>query len=221
MERVWAAVTDPEQLRGWIAAGGAVLEPRVGGRFEVRMTPDEKETAWGTVLAFEPPRLLEVEWRYEGEDESVLRIELESRGEATLLVLDHRLLQARQAPDTGRAGTPTSTRSATSSPIGPSGTGTSASRRGSRTTGRRRRRPSRRRRAARRLRLARAAPLRPPRAPVVARSRSGRRRRQAHATGNTPPAAAPASYASHMSTKASVHGPSKRSSGFHRATARS
>ena len=101
MERVWAAVTDPEQLRGWLAAGGAVLEPRVGGRFEVRMTPEEKETAWGTVLAFEPPRLLEVEWRYEGEDESVLRIELESRGEATLLVLDHRLLQARQAPGYG------------------------------------------------------------------------------------------------------------------------
>ena len=66
-----------------------------------RMTPDEKETAWGTVLAFEPPRLLEVEWRYEGEDESILRIELEPRGEATLLVLDHRLLQAGQAPGYG------------------------------------------------------------------------------------------------------------------------
>jgi len=101
VERVWAAVTDPEQLRLWLAAGGAVLEPRVGGRFEVRMTPDEKETAWGTVLAFEPPRLLEVEWRFEGEDESVLRIELEPRGEATLLVLDHRLLQAGQAPGYG------------------------------------------------------------------------------------------------------------------------
>lgn len=99
--RVWAAVTEPEQLRGWLAVGGAVLEPRVGGRFEVRMTPGEKETARGTVLAFEPPRLLEVEWRYEGEDESVLRIELEPRGESTLLVLDHRLLQAAQAPGYG------------------------------------------------------------------------------------------------------------------------
>lgn len=101
VERVWAAVTEPEQLRGWLAAGGAVLEPRVGGRFEVRMTPGEKETAWGTVLAFEPPRLLEVEWRYEGEDESVLRIELEACGEQTLLVLDHRLLQRSQAPGYG------------------------------------------------------------------------------------------------------------------------
>lgn len=101
VERVWAAVTEPEQLRGWLAVGGAVLEPRVGGRFEVRMTPGEDETAWGTVLAFQPPRLLEVEWRYEGEDESVLRIELEPLGDSTLLVLDHRLLQTAQAPGYG------------------------------------------------------------------------------------------------------------------------
>jgi uncharacterized protein YndB with AHSA1/START domain len=100
-ERVWAAVTEPEQLRAWLAVGGAVLEPRVGGRFEVRMTSDDEETAWGTVLAFDPPRLLEVEWRYEGEDESVLRIELEPRGGGTLLVLDHRLLQAGQAAGYG------------------------------------------------------------------------------------------------------------------------
>ena len=97
VEAVWAAVTEPEQLRGWLAAGGAVLEPRVGGRFEVRMTAGGEASAWGRVLSFEPPRLLEVEWHYAGEDESVLRIELEPRGERTLLVLDHRLLQAAQA----------------------------------------------------------------------------------------------------------------------------
>jgi uncharacterized protein YndB with AHSA1/START domain len=101
VERVWAAVTEPEQLCGWLAVGGAVLEPRVGGRFEVRMKPGDEATAWGAVLAFEPPRLLEVEWRHEGEDESVLRIELERRGDGTLLVLDHRLLQARQAAGFG------------------------------------------------------------------------------------------------------------------------
>jgi uncharacterized protein YndB with AHSA1/START domain len=101
VENVWAALTEPEQLRRWLAVGGAVLEPQAGGRFEVRMTPDEKETAWGTVLAFEPPRLLEVEWHYEGEEESVLRIELEPRGARTLLVLDHRLLQASQAAGYG------------------------------------------------------------------------------------------------------------------------
>ena len=45
--------------------------------------------------------MLEVEWRYEGEDESVLRIELAPRGDGTLLVLDHRLLQSRQAAGYG------------------------------------------------------------------------------------------------------------------------
>jgi uncharacterized protein YndB with AHSA1/START domain len=97
VEEVWAALTEPDRLRGWLAAGGAVLEPWTGGRFEVRMTPGEAETAWGTVLAFAPPRLLEVEWHYEGEDESVLRIELQPRGSRTLLVLDHRRLQSTQA----------------------------------------------------------------------------------------------------------------------------
>jgi uncharacterized protein YndB with AHSA1/START domain len=98
---VWAAVTEPERLRGWLAVGGAVLEPRIGGRFELRMTRAEEPTAWGTVLTFDPPVLLEVEWRYEGEDESVVRIELEPRGERTLLVLEHRLLQAAQAAGYG------------------------------------------------------------------------------------------------------------------------
>jgi uncharacterized protein YndB with AHSA1/START domain len=101
VEDVWSAVTDPERLRRWLAAGGAVLEPRVGGRFELWMSPGAGETVWGTVLAIEPPRLLEVEWRYEGEDESVLRIELEPRGERTLLVLDHRRLQEGQAAGYG------------------------------------------------------------------------------------------------------------------------
>ena len=101
VEEVWAAVTEPVQLRGWLAVGGAELEPRVGGRFALRMAPDGDETAWGAVLAFEPPRLLEVEWHYEGEDQSVLRIELQPQGERTLLVLDHRLLQAGQAAGYG------------------------------------------------------------------------------------------------------------------------
>jgi len=65
------------------------------------MAPDGDEAAWGAVLAFEPPRLLEVEWHYEGEDQSVLRIELQPQGERTLLVLDHRLLQAGQAAGYG------------------------------------------------------------------------------------------------------------------------
>ena len=101
VDEVWSAVSEPDQLRGWLATGGAILEQQVGGRFELRMTPTGEATAWGTVLAFDAPRLLEVEWRYEGEDESVLRIELEPRGERTLLVLDHRRLQSSQAAGYG------------------------------------------------------------------------------------------------------------------------
>ena len=33
VETVWAALTEPEQLAHWF--GGLVLEPRVGGKFEI------------------------------------------------------------------------------------------------------------------------------------------------------------------------------------------
>jgi uncharacterized protein YndB with AHSA1/START domain len=94
-EEVWAALTEPESLTRWLAPHGAVLEPN--GRFELRMSDAEKADVWGAVRVFDPPRTLELEWRYEGEDDSVLRIELEPRGQETLLVLDHRLLRADQA----------------------------------------------------------------------------------------------------------------------------
>ena len=39
----------------------AIIEPRVGGRYYERAS-DGRETAWGTVLAYDPPRHLLVSW---------------------------------------------------------------------------------------------------------------------------------------------------------------
>jgi uncharacterized protein YndB with AHSA1/START domain len=97
-EELWSAVTEPERLRRWLAPGGATLEPRSGGRFELAMADDGTTTVHGRVLRFEPPRTLEVEWRYEGEHESILTIELSPQPDGTRLVLDHRLLHEDQAP---------------------------------------------------------------------------------------------------------------------------
>jgi len=81
---VWAALTEPERLARWLAP--AEIEPRAGGRLRIDFGND---VVTGDVLRFEPPALLEVEWRFAGEDESVLRFELAADGDGTLLVLEH------------------------------------------------------------------------------------------------------------------------------------
>src|SRR5579884_2974416 len=64
----------------------AEIEPRAGGRLRIDFGND---VVTGDVLRFEPPALLEVEWRFAGEDESALRFELAADGDGTLLVLEH------------------------------------------------------------------------------------------------------------------------------------
>lgn len=95
-EELWAALTEPEQLRGWLGEA-RIFEPRVGGRVGLQLGEGEEQAVGGTVLACEPQRLLEYEWRWPGEHESVLRLELRADGDGTLLVLDHRLLPATAA----------------------------------------------------------------------------------------------------------------------------
>jgi uncharacterized protein YndB with AHSA1/START domain len=89
-EELWAALTDPEQLRGWL--GDADVDLRVGGRIVIRFGDSDEEIASGTIHELDPPRLLEYDWTFLGESDSVLRLELEPRGDGTLLTLDHRRL---------------------------------------------------------------------------------------------------------------------------------
>lgn len=87
IEEVWAALTEPGQLRGWLAET-PMFEARPGGRVVIRF--DEDDVCEATVLRIEPPRLLELEWRFPGEPLSHLRFELWAEPDSTLLVLDHR-----------------------------------------------------------------------------------------------------------------------------------
>jgi uncharacterized protein YndB with AHSA1/START domain len=89
-DELWAALTEPEQLRGWL--GDADVDLRVGGRIVIRFGNGDEEVASGTIRELEPPRLLEYDWTFLGESDSVLRLELEPRGSGTLLILDHRRL---------------------------------------------------------------------------------------------------------------------------------
>ncbi|MET9018541.1 SRPBCC family protein [Actinopolymorpha sp. NPDC004070] len=85
-ERVWAALTEPDQLREWAPfvpdrdlglAGDATLTMVDGA------TTDDVAS---TVLRAEPPRLLEYTWGFD-----LLRWELAAQGAGTLLTLRHRV----------------------------------------------------------------------------------------------------------------------------------
>jgi uncharacterized protein YndB with AHSA1/START domain len=95
-EELWAALTEADRLRGWLAE--ATIEPRVGGRVVFRWS--DSEVAEGDVRVFDPPSTLELVWSEHGHD-TVLRFQLEPRDGGTLLVLDHRQLLPESAAGFG------------------------------------------------------------------------------------------------------------------------
>ena len=89
-EELWSALTEPDRLRRWLA-DVAELDLRVGGRFLLRwQESDGTQETDGTILALDPGRLIELNWTYPGEPDSVARFELRPDGDGTILVLDHR-----------------------------------------------------------------------------------------------------------------------------------
>jgi uncharacterized protein YndB with AHSA1/START domain len=91
-ERVWEALTNPEDVRQWMAAERVVLEGRVGGRFELQGIVNGQ----GRVLAWDPPRLLEHEFHLVtptgGKDGGVVTYELRAAGTDTHLTMTFRSL---------------------------------------------------------------------------------------------------------------------------------
>ena len=67
------------------------LEPRVGGRVFERAA-DGKETLWGTVLAYDPPRRLAFSWIVGGlapEEAQMVEISFTPEGDGTRVELSH------------------------------------------------------------------------------------------------------------------------------------
>jgi len=98
-ERVWDALTQPEQMAVWLGQGDIDLDLVQGGKFEVRTTgPPELVDAiireagedalvqHNTVLRVEPPSVFEHTF---GDPDSVVRWELTPDGDSTLLRLAH------------------------------------------------------------------------------------------------------------------------------------
>ncbi|MUM19041.1 SRPBCC family protein [Mycobacterium sp. CBMA271] len=110
VQTVWSAIADPEQRRAWI--GETTLETHTGGHFEMVPSgpplPPEAKRVTGRVLVWEPPHVLEHEWKQAILDEplaqrgsepahSVVRYELSADGDGTLLRFTHRGLSVQHA----------------------------------------------------------------------------------------------------------------------------
>jgi uncharacterized protein YndB with AHSA1/START domain len=83
IERVWAAISEPAELRHWFPAHVAI-EARVGGGVEFSGDP-YAETYQGVVLAFDPPRRLAFTW---GDDELHLDLAETEDGRCRLVLID-------------------------------------------------------------------------------------------------------------------------------------
>jgi uncharacterized protein len=95
-EELWRALTDPEQLRGWLGhASRWTLVPE--GEYQL----DVGGPTRGSFRSVEEGRLLELTWQYGDEPESLVRFEIVPRDPGCLLVLDHRRLDRSQAAGYG------------------------------------------------------------------------------------------------------------------------
>lgn len=94
-EKVFEAISDPEQLDRYISHG-AKVDLKVGGDYSFGWDPGGPQK----VLEVEPAKKLSYSWRYEGEPDTVVTWELEGSENRTRLTLVH----SGFAPDTDDAG---------------------------------------------------------------------------------------------------------------------
>jgi len=86
IESVWRALTEPARLADWV--GESYVEPRVGGRYEIML--DGIKPMRGRVRIWEPPSLLEYDWRSDHAPQSIARWELSATSAGTRVLFRHR-----------------------------------------------------------------------------------------------------------------------------------
>jgi uncharacterized protein YndB with AHSA1/START domain len=101
-QHVWEAISTPEGLREWLLCSQALIEPRRGGRIEL-VSGVAAYRSTGTILAWDPPRLLEYEWNVAPVPEmphgerAIFKYELTPQGSGTHLLVTYRRLTKRTA----------------------------------------------------------------------------------------------------------------------------
>jgi uncharacterized protein YndB with AHSA1/START domain len=96
---VWSAITDPDERGQWF--GETTIDAREGGMIEMVATgpplPPERKRMTGRILVWNPPNVLEHEWKQPIVEDGVVRYELTADGDGTLLRFTHRGLGVRNA----------------------------------------------------------------------------------------------------------------------------
>jgi uncharacterized protein YndB with AHSA1/START domain len=82
-ERVWQALTDPEELGGWLAP--AEIDLRVGGSLVLKFDEGDE---YGTITELREPEVIAYTWNEE-KTTSLVRFQLEPDGRGTRLTLRH------------------------------------------------------------------------------------------------------------------------------------
>src|SRR5260370_20728455 len=62
LERLWAAVSEPELLEGWLGGPVDELELAEGGNVVIQIHPKGPATGYGKVIRVEPLNVLELTW---------------------------------------------------------------------------------------------------------------------------------------------------------------
>ena len=110
--KVFAAWTDPTLMARWLGPVGTVeltakTDPRVGGRYEMKMRmPDDEQNVSGVYREFVPNQKLVFTWAWRSmpERESLVTVELKPDGEGTLLTLTHSQFFDEEARDRHEGG---------------------------------------------------------------------------------------------------------------------
>ena len=99
IDAVWSAITDPTERERWF--GETTIEPREGGLIDMVASgpplPPERKRMTGRILVWDPPNVLEHEWKQPIVEDGVVRYELTPDGDGTLLRFTHRGLGVRNA----------------------------------------------------------------------------------------------------------------------------
>lgn len=92
IDKVWDAVSTAEGLAAWLSPADVDLSH--GGSIDLDFGEDG--LAGGSIIELQPGSVLEFEWGFPGEPDSILRIELAESNGGTTLRLNHRLLPGDQ-----------------------------------------------------------------------------------------------------------------------------